>query len=134
MSRERPIPAPRAVPDGEDFKRADAALNAADARQRRAREQLEALKRVQGPGLLAAFFNPFNRPNMPAPKFIRRGYEANIVDELRDFFTWRPWRPKNRRSIKTRKEHLQILRRMEQAGRIRRVGGGRWELTKMRHA
>lgn len=59
---------------------------------------IERLKNMQGPGLLAGFFNPLGRAKMRAPRFIRPSYEANIVDELNAFYARRPrpWRPANR--------------------------------------
>lgn len=126
MSREGPTEPPRAIPDTHRV-----GLKHESAAQRTAREDLERLKATRGPAFLAGFFNPHNRASMAAPKFIRAGYEASILDDLREFFAARPWRPKVRRSIRTHKERLNLLRRMEQAGQIRRCGGGRFELVKV---
>lgn len=125
MSRERPTAPPKAIPD------ADRGVKIT-ARQERQRAELERLKAVHGPGLLAGFFNPMMRRGMKAPSFIRRGYEANIVDELRDFFTFRSWRPKNcRPALRTHKEQTTYLRRARAAGLIVRLGRGRYGLAKV---
>lgn len=126
MSRERPTKLPRVLPGN-----AARAVKNESANQRAAREELERLKNTRGPAFLAGFFNPMMRASMPRPNFIRAGYEAGILDDLRDFFTFRPWRPRTRRSGRTHKERRQMLRRLEQEGFLRRAGGGRYELTKV---
>lgn len=102
-----------------------------EEREKRRREELEGLKKFSGPGFMGNLMANFSRGKVRAPQFIRRGYEANIVDELRDFFAARPWRPASRRSGSTWKERQMMLRRLEQASRIKRMGGGRFELVRM---
>lgn len=90
MSRERPMPAPRVLPD------AKRGVKHESARQRRAREEVERLKQFSGPGFMGGLMATFGAgPLSKGPVFIRRGYEAGIVDELNDFYARRPrpWRP-----------------------------------------
>ena len=117
MSRERPIAMPPTVPDDQRGK----VVMVGGGGMGMSRAELEALTRVKGPALLVPFFNPFNRPSFRAPRFIRSGYEASIVDDLRDFYARRPrpWRPAAnapkvnsktmRRSISRRENHHRQL-------------------------
>lgn len=106
MSRERPIEPPRVVPDTQR------GIKHETPSQIHAREELERLKNLQGPGIFGAFAS-FFQDHMPRVRFIRRGYEANIVDELRDFYARRPrpWRQKHRQAGATHKERLKAKRR-----------------------
>lgn len=127
MSRERPTAPPRAVPDQQRGVKNEAI----EDRKKRQREAAERLKGFSGAGFMGYLAATFSKgPLKRAPQMIRRGYEASIVDELRDFFTWRGWRPKRCRPAITHKERRHHLRRMAQAGLIRRVGRGRFELVK----
>lgn len=89
MSRDRPTEPPRVMPDAQRGVRNET------PKQQRQREEIERLKGQQGSAFLASFFNPFNRPTMRAPQFIRRGYESGILDDLNAFYARRPrpWRP-----------------------------------------
>lgn len=91
MGRERPTAAPRAVPDAQ---RGVEVLKHESVRQRHAREELERLKATQGPGFFAAVAHGMGIERL-RPRFIRRGYEEGILDELRAFYEARPrpWRP-----------------------------------------
>lgn len=130
MSRERPPPAPSRPPNQAEIKQASAKLDAHAAREGRRRAEAEQLKQFSGPGFIGYLGATFSRGRLQrAPQFIRRGYEASIVDELRAFFIQRPWRPARCRSGMTTKERQKMLRRAEQAGQIRRVGRGRFELV-----
>lgn len=103
MSRERPMEPPRVIPDARKPK-------PETHRQMHARMHLEALKREHGPGFFGALAAKFGN-TMPRVKFIRRGYEASIVDNLRDFFKGRGWRMKHQRSGATWKERMKANRR-----------------------
>lgn len=123
MSRERPTAAPKIVYGGERLK---------GKAERQARE-LEQLKQFSGPRFMGGLMASFTRGKAKAmPQFIRRGYEAGIVDQVNDFYRARPWRRRADRSGATRKERQKLLRRMENAGLIRRMGGGRFELARVR--
>ncbi len=104
-----------------------------NTRHERARAQLEQIKRFSGPAFMGGMMAAFSRGKEKVlPQFIRRGYESNIVEELRDFFTFKPWRPKNLRpAARTHKEQTNLLRRMRQAGLIVRLGRGRYGLAKV---
>lgn len=112
MARERPTEPPRVVPDTE---------RGLSRIQRREAEHanLERLKRDSGAGVfgaLAASVTRRKRP--PAPKFIRRGYEAGILDTLNAFYAQRPrpWRPRANDSCRpTHKELLKARRRAANA-------------------
>lgn len=109
MSRERPTEPLRAVPDAER-----GLVKHETPRQRRAREEIERLKATHGSAFMSLLFNPFGRPKAVGPQFIRRGYEASILDELNEFYAKRPrpWRPRSNSSCKpTLKERLRAQRR-----------------------
>lgn len=109
MSRDRPTEAPEIVRGGE---RRAKILKPQEVERR---SQIERLKRA-GPALLAPLFDPFNR-GAKAPQFIRRGYEANIPDELRAFYEARPrpWRPASRSSCGPTWKERQKMRRRARA-------------------
>jgi hypothetical protein len=111
MSRDRPTELPRVLPD------AELRVKRETPRQREAREDLERLKATKGPGFFGALVARFG-PDRPNVRFIRAGYEAGIVDDLKDFYARRPrpWRPENCSSCKpTHKERLKAQRRSANA-------------------
>lgn len=106
MSRERPPEPPRVVPDV-------ASSKPLSRRQYQAINELEKLKRMQGPGFFGAISRVLG-PAKPRPLFVRASYESNIVDNLRAFYSARPrpWRPANRSSCNpTFKERVKAQRR-----------------------
>ncbi len=113
MSRERPIPAPRAVPDEKR-----GLSHSITARKERAVAEAARLKSFSGPGFIGYLGATFSRGRLErAPQFIRRGHEANIVDELNDFYAARPrpWRPASRSSCRpTHKERLKMQRQAKE--------------------
>jgi hypothetical protein len=91
MSRERPIEPPRVVPDQQR-----GVNRAIEGRKQRAREALAVAMAFSGPSFMGGLMAAFSKGAAKvAPRFVRRGYEAGIVDELREFFARRPrpWRP-----------------------------------------
>ncbi len=107
MSRERPIEPPRAVPDAPHGKHET-------QRQRASRENLERLKKMEGPGLIGGLMAGIGQEITRAPRFLRRGYVEGIVDDLNDFYARhpRPWRPASRSACgPTHKERLKMQRR-----------------------
>ena len=108
MSRERPPELPRALPDQRHAHQVD--------REQRRREELERLKDFSGPGFMGALAArlTYGRAKR-APQFVRRGYEAGILEELRDFYARRPrpWRPARFAPKQPMKERLRLQRRRE---------------------
>lgn len=118
MGRDRPTEAPRVVPD------AELGVKYETPRQKIAREEIERLKKVQGAGFFGAIAASFG-PDRPSVQFIRRGYEAGIVDELNEFYARhpRPWRPAANASKPNRKTlprglGLKAMRRRQVENRI----------------
>lgn len=109
MSRERPVEPIRTIPDaqrGMRFERGNGLK----------KNELEHLKSFSGAAFMGWWFSkPFDGGKKRfEPKFIRRGYEASIVDNLNDFYAARPrpWRPRGCDSCKpTFKERLKMQRR-----------------------
>lgn len=104
MSRERPGTVPSALPDAARGRKPET------PNQLRARTEIARLKALQGPGLmgaLGAFFATHGGGGLTLPdfRFIRRGYEANIIEDLQLFYARRPrpWRPANRAPKPNRK-------------------------------
>ena len=76
---------------------------ASDREIRRIREARERRAAASGPGIFGGTIARHT------PQFIRRGYEAGIVDELKEFYARRPrpWRPASRAPKRlTHKERL----------------------------
>lgn len=94
MSRERPTK----LPEHRHFEAASKLIQKHDELALRRHEERERLKNFSGPGFFGGLMNLMTTGAKAAPQFIRRGYEADILDELRDFFTRRPrpWRPATR--------------------------------------
>lgn len=113
MSRDRPAVLPRAVADPVMGRERDRGLKHAE---------LAHLKRFSGAAFMGWLTAPFgveakDRARL-APKFIRKGYEASIIDNLNDFYAARPrpWRPRGRDSCgPTFKERLKMRRRQANA-------------------
>lgn len=100
MSRDRPTTQPPALPDSER------GIHRRETQQRQRRE-IEVLKRVRGPGLLAGLMKaPTN------PLFIRPSYESSIVEKLGEFFRARSWRMRHCRPGATWKERVRARRRL----------------------
>jgi len=134
MSSDRPKAPVSTGPNQREIAAARAKLEQNERRQahRAAEEQnIARMKAASGAGFFGALAAAL-WPDRPNVRFVRRSYEAGIIDELRDFYTRpRPWRQKHCRPGATRKERLKLRRRLEQAGEIRRVGRGRFEWTKV---
>lgn len=108
MSRERPSEPPRAVPDAQRGR-----VKQLKPHQVREHAELERLKAMHGSGFFGSVAG-FFQDSAPRVSFIRRGYEASIRDNLKDFYAARPrpWRPATHDSCKpTHKERLKAQRR-----------------------
>lgn len=114
MSRQRPAEQPQTLPDQQRGKNRH--IEARKARQAR---ELEALKRFSGAMFFGGLFEKFSTGvRTIGPKFVRRGYEADIVENLNGFYAQRPrpWRPASRSACgSTHKERLQMRRRTANA-------------------
>lgn len=129
MSRERPTSTPRVVPDQDRGLK-----HPIQERKDRQAAQAERLKKFSGAGFMGYLFATFSTgpaEKRAGPQFIRRGYEASIIADLNDFFTWRGWRPARCRPKITAKERQHHLRRALAAGVIVKLGRGRWGLAKV---
>lgn len=116
MSRDRPTELPRAVPDK--------VMSRHELRETRRRAELDQLKSFSGPAFMGYLAQVFTRGNLKrAPAFIRRGYEADIVERLGEFFRDRPWRQRHRRSGATHKERLKMQRAAAQRTHRERAAG-----------
>jgi hypothetical protein len=109
MSRERPVEPPRVIPDAQRGVRLERSGKGLSKRE------LAHLASFSGAAFMGWLSAPFHGGKVPrAPTFIRRGYEASILDNLQDFYAQRPrpWRLKSCDSCKpTFKERLKMRRR-----------------------
>lgn len=85
------------------------------------------MKAFSGPGFFGSLMARGGRRNVRAPRFIRMGSEAEIVENLQAFFSQRPrpWRQPHRQAGATFKERVKAQRRAAHAAaNMRRSGAG----------
>lgn len=108
MSRERPAELPRTAVDEHREK-------FFQRREQSRRDELGRLKSFSGPGFMGGLMARLTYGRAKRmPQFLRRGYEAGIVDELNDFYARRPrpWRPAANAPKPNRKTLRSIGRRV----------------------
>lgn len=111
MSRERPPPAPRVDPSAPA---SQTDYNPYSERQRRQAAERERARAISGPGAFGALDALLTTRRRSPPQFVRRGYEASIVENLNDQMRGRGWRMRHCRAGATWKER-QKARRQAQA-------------------